>query len=405
MKLQIKDLNFNYISLANFYGPYLPYNKSSIEEAFPGTLVKDQEVETAYGSKSRRYSIYVDGIDKPVFDICPAPDAWFNDATGEWAGVSYSVAITDSPAMIFGKFQVGKTTLKEFQDEHLMDFDTGLGGSRWVIKDPLFPEVKEHLWLRGGREAKLYNSSFIFYLSDEYEGPIDLAPKEILEKAVLHSVSFEFSDMDALPPNIMGIKLPQEDSALLAEKKKVLEKAVKTSKTPLEIVIENQHLRMVAERAKSFTKKSALEGYLKLSELMLHNIDPVILKEKIKDAFKSTKKRKSMDLFQQILNIEHVDWKQFFLELDWKDGALEFDQRIRQNLSKIDAEKIPVTSSKTAMISDVLEEYENNLKQIGVELLGIDTENDQYVFCLYKTEDKISVVEQLAKTQIYFLGG
>lgn len=111
-----------------------------------------------------------------------------------------------------------------------------------------------------------------------------------------------------------------------------------------------------------------------------------------------------MDLFFQILNIEHDDWKQFFLELDWKDGALEFDRRIRQNLSKIDAEKIPVTSSKTAMISDVLEEYENNLKQIGIELQGIDTGNDHHVFCLYKAEDKVSVVEQLAKTQIYFPG-
>ncbi len=402
MKLHTKDLEFNYISLANFYRPYLPYSKSSIEEAFPGTVVKEEEIVSIYQYKRTYFSVYVDGMDKPAFYINRAPDAWFNDAKGEWAGISASVVITDSPAMILGKFQVGKTLLKEFQDEHLRDFEKGLNGSRWVKKDPQLPDVKEHLWLRGGKETKLYDSNFLFFLPDEYEGPIDLAPKQILEEAVLGWVSFHFSDMDALPLNIMGIKLPKEDEAVLTDKKKVLKNALKTLKTPLEIVLENQQLLIAADRAKQFTKKNALEGYIRLSELMLHDIDPSIVKEKIKEAFKGKKKRKPIELLQQILNIQTIDNKQFFLHFDWKDSAYEFDLRLRKSISENDAEKIPTINSKTVMLIDVLEEYEISLKQIGIELQGIDTDSDEHVFCLYKSEDKVAVIELLAQTQIYF---
>jgi len=405
MNLQIEDLNFDYISLANYYGPYLPYSQSLIEAAFPGTVVKQEQV-IIYQSERTLFCVYVDGLDKPAFCVHGSGDTWFNDDTGEWAGTSASIVIKESPALIFGAFQVGKTTLKEFRDAHLNTFDDGFKGCTWSKKDQLLSEDKESIILRGGRETKLYNSRFEFFSPNEFEGQLHLAPQEILEESVLTEVHFFFSDHEALPDNIMGLGLPKDDvnGAALEEKKKVLKKAVKTSKTPLELVLENQKLLIAAERFKHFTKKSALEGYLTLSELLIHDIDPLILKDNIKDAFKSTRKRKPLDLFFAILNMENIGGKQFFLNFDWKESAFEFDQRVRQNLANIDMENIPVIDSKSVMINDVIDEYEKILNKIGVELQYIDTGNDQHVLCLYKSEDKISIVEQLAKTQIHFPG-
>jgi len=151
-----------------------------------------------------------------------------------------------------------------------------------------------------------------------------------------------------------------------------------------------------------FSTKQVQSAYLKLSDLALHNNDPVELK-KIIQQVPLTDADDYFDevaYFYRVLEaLDEADIHFFILGIDWKEGVSDFYWKINSalekrdfNLSLPDVAKYPKNASVS--YKNVFLDTSNALAKSGLQLCFIDDGSDTYHAILFEQKD-LAVIHQL----------
>lgn len=371
------NLDINYRSVLGFALPQLPYFESTLKLAFPDFDIKEI-LENEEPAKQHQFEFRKPDNDDLLFDVT-GQTFWSDEQQAYISGYPHLLRVRHSDILIFDKYRVGQSCLREFTSPafNLIDFD------------PLEESIECNFEI-----GKHLTGGFYFDPPKGYSGSIKSMNEEQIGDCVLSFAYFVVGlredQLTSLESEQQGVTfyqqmLSEHNGELLTSKE---EQNALTPVSPVKVMLK-----------KSFDFRSAISAYLRLSNLAVHTG----VKTKVKKALQEALDKCGTDypgpeeLFEVVLFEAPSDnptaWPLF--SIDWKDTIKDgLDYGVRGQLGKLvntvdlsDLSSIPDTAG--LLDNDHLYNYAKQLEQNGYDLYwGGLAQTDSHEFLLAPIENR-----------------
>ena len=381
-------LILNTDNIAGYTQPNMPFTGvKSLELVFDGAEISFTEVNSSYGDSSVAAASY-SGLKDPAFYIKndgDSPELHRSSIRRGTAacGYAFSVFTFNPEVTVLGKYHVGETKLKDFNNEYLDS-----GGVK--VKGQV-------VYCSSNDDAKFgYQLSFIA----QDVGDLENASAQQLGNAVLSEAYFFVANrrLRKKPTLSSSEGLTMATKAKWAGKASGLfrtrnkQGSSKTLVSPIEILIADQT-----------SSSSALSSYLYLIENCFHNNSVVHLKDLATKVFEQHADKSSSFYFDALSGYTgEFTQASFVLIQDWKQDINDTVHGITTMLGDRLKQKIPGSETFGSVgIShpDYIPAVKAALIKDGIELTILDNGSDQLFLLMFEVAKKAEIEKHIAIVQ------
>ena len=407
MSTEFSDPNsifdLSYSSLAGCKLPFLIFEQTALEAAFPGADIRPERVEVD-GRDEDVFAFYAKDNKTAIFYITNGGDEW-NEKAGDYKPTFHggSVISSNSAVTALGRYKVGQTRFADFQDAQINECDFWVDGSKFIC-------------MGSSPGAPYYGSRFIFSPPDDFKGDFKKASPEILEQAVLSQISFYVGGQKYKEENSIASAFTQADgikqmrALIKAQKPGFLKKILKSSPavkaSTTDNSAENQQYLMALLLKDRFDTSEACKAYLALADLAVHPLNTDDVKTQIEGIFTAKPDSNSNYYLFAVSDIaEDAYRRRFLLSFDHKEEIAELNHKIGFAFSgDVAALNLPdpgeFPANKSISLPGVLERYTEVLLAAGYDFSALDTQADTLIFCITPTRNSKQVKTLRLQAQI-----
>jgi len=391
MSSSTPSINLDTNQLASYSLANMPCSGTkAIKLAFSGSTVSFDNVESSY-SKSSVMAVSYPQFSEPAFYIDPdgdSPELHRAYLKMGMSGYAFSVFTFNPKISILGNYNVGLTTLKDFNDPYLQSVSAD-GNLVYCNSDD---------------NAK-YGYQLIFKAPDSYKGDLSKAGADDLGETVLHEARFFVANrsLRAKPTLSAGEGIVMAVKARIANLLPGLfgsrdgQPASSAKGNAIDLLL---NARISPDDIKS--------SYIYFIENGIHEESVEELKLFVTEVFESHPDKDEAFYLNAITNHYNDEYvqKKFVLTLDWKEDISFAIQRISETLGDRLSVKLPSTETFGDVgIShpDFVPTLEKALGADGLAFTFLDDGSDQSHFLFYEAskrevfEENLKIVEGLSE--------
>lgn len=343
------DLVLNYDQIAGYALTWLPCSQKALQVAFPHLTVKAEPVPGYNGPETEDgFALYADDPSAPA--LCVAPD--------QDSGYAFSITAHNAQALCLGEYQIGRTTLGEFHDEHLDEAGFWVDGSKIMLMGG------------EGNNEKTNRTRFLFEPPADFSGDLTKAGDDVWRRCVLSEMRYLISARRTRPTETI------DDAGAV----KLLKKEKLHDPVPLPPGSNVDLFQML--RRELYDPTKARNNYVKLADVAIYNADPATVKTNIKAIFKQHDTPESVT--SEIAYMFNDDWHTTFMfTLDWKADIQDLPAQITTALGdQSDQITFPdladFPENGSVGVPGVFEAYAKALQAAGFDLWSVDNGSDTH---------------------------
>ena len=375
------SLNTN--NLAGYTLANMPASRIAMGLLFKGAKLSFVNIKSSYSKESVAAFSYP-GLDQPAFYLDPDGDSpQLHRAYVDMGNSGYAFSIfTFNPAVtVLGKYYVGETTLKNFEDPY--------------FKEASLSESGDLIYCLSDNNAH-YGYQLIFKLPETAQANINQITPELLGSAVLHEARFFVANRKLRKERILSSKA----GLMMVAKAKLASKMGSSSKTKPEsnVILSPVELLM----AEQMNPNTLLASYDYVIENSLHKGNEDELKSFIKAALEKFPSENELFYFHRIIGFgdsnENFKGDSFVLIQDFSQDIRDTVHFITQMVGDRLSKKLPgeeVYGDKGIGLPGFLDDIQESLATDGLGYTILDNGSDQLLFLLFELDKKEAMGKHL----------